>query len=105
MSQNTSARATEAAARLRDLAAYCIGGDLAERLQNAVEDQRKQTAAMNVAADAIDELLLELASERSARWKAENEMSSLSKKVERLSLAVIESWNQNQGGSRDESEH
>jgi hypothetical protein len=101
MSISTSARATEAAAQLRDLAAYCIGGDLVERLKNAVEDQRKQTAAMTAAADTIDELMLELAAERSARWKAEHEMSSLSKKVERLSLAVIESWTNNQGGTEN----
>jgi hypothetical protein len=103
MSASTSAKATEAAAQLRDLAAYCIGGDLVERLQNAIDGQRKQAAAMAAAATAIDDLLLELAAERSARWKAENEMSSLSKKVERLSLSIIESWNQSQGGIQNET--
>lgn len=94
MSASTSARATESSAQLRDLASYAIGCDLVERLQNAIDGQRRQAAAMTAAAGTIDELLLELAAERSARWKAENEMASLSKKVERLSLGIIESWNQ-----------
>ncbi len=39
-----------------------------------------------------DETYLALTHERALRWKAEAEASSLQKKVERLSLRIIELW-------------
>jgi hypothetical protein len=54
-------------------------------LERALARLRRETVRAN-------ENCLALANERALRWKAETEARSLQKKVERLSLTIIELW-------------
>lgn len=51
----------------------------------------------------IDELLLAVAAERSARERAESENRSLVKKIERLSLRIIELWGKEIGDAKEDN--
>lgn len=93
----------ETARKCEEVAFYHSGIDLAERLRAVDEVIEKQKQQLLVAAAAIDELTLEVAGERGRRERAEAENQSLSKKVERLSLRIIELWGKEAAKDGEES--